>query len=116
MAYTDSLHDRVSFATDFRCLSLWALWKIAPAACFSQKNSNRTRHTPHQPELESMSGHCSALGWAAKFGQKAMVEFLLQRGAKTNLTDDPIWATPLAWALRRGHEEIAELLKRYGAT
>jgi ankyrin repeat protein len=59
---------------------------------------------------------CSTpLGWAAKFGRKAMVEFLLQRGAKPNLPDDPPWATPLAWATRRGHPEIAELLLRHGA-
>jgi ankyrin repeat protein len=58
---------------------------------------------------------CSTpLGWAAKFGRKAMVEFLLSRGAKPNLSDDPPWATPLAWATRRGHGEIAELLGRHG--
>ena len=116
MAYTDRLHDRVSFATDFRCLSLWALWKIAPAACFRQKNSNRTPLTLRQSAPESLSGHCSWLGWAAKSGQKAMVELLLERGAQTNLSDDPIWATPLAWALQRGHQEIAELLRLHGAT
>lgn len=59
---------------------------------------------------------CSTpLGWAAKFGRKAMVELLLQRGAKPNLSDDPPWSTPLAWATRRGHPEIAELLQRHGA-
>ena len=30
--------------------------------------------------------------------------------------DDPSWATPLAWATRKGHDEIAELLKEHGAT
>lgn len=56
---------------------------------------------------------CSTpLGWAAKFGQKPMVEFLLSRVAKPNLPDDPPWAAPLAWATRRGHHEIAEALKR----
>ena len=44
-----------------------------------------------------------------------MAELLLSRGARTNLADDPPWATPLAWATRRGHGEIAELLKRHGA-
>jgi len=44
-----------------------------------------------------------------------MVELLLSRGAKPNLPDDPPWATPLAWATRRGHTEITELLKRCGA-
>jgi len=38
------------------------------------------------------------------------------RGAKPNLPDDPPWATPLAWAARRGHGQIVELLKQHGAT
>jgi len=59
---------------------------------------------------------CSTpLGWAAKFGQNWMVEWLLERGAKPNLPNDPPWATPLAWANRRGHLEIVELLERHGA-
>ncbi len=58
---------------------------------------------------------CSTpLGWAAKFGQKPMVELLLKRGAQTSLPDDPPWATPSAWATRRGHTAIAEILKRRG--
>ena len=44
-----------------------------------------------------------------------MVEFLLARGAPTNLPDDPPWATPLAWAERRGHAEVAEILRKHGA-
>jgi ankyrin repeat protein len=43
------------------------------------------------------------------------VEFLLSRGAKPSLPDDPPWATPLAWAARRGHVEIAEVLRKHGA-
>jgi ankyrin repeat protein len=58
---------------------------------------------------------CSTpLGWAAKFGQTAMVEFLLGRGAKPNRSDDPPWATPLAWASRRGHKDIVKLLEEPG--
>jgi ankyrin repeat protein len=45
-----------------------------------------------------------------------MVEFLLRRGAKPNLPDDPPWATPLAWAMRRGHNEVVEVLKQYDKT
>ena len=44
-----------------------------------------------------------------------MVEFLLARGAPTNLPDDEPWATPLAWAERRHHAEIVSLLRRHGA-
>ena len=48
--------------------------------------------------------------WAAKYGQLEMVEFLLERGAPKSLPDDPPWATPLAWAIKRGHDRIARLL------
>ena len=37
-------------------------------------------------------------------------KFLLRHGAPKSLPDDPEWATPLAWATRRGHDEIARLL------
>jgi len=44
-----------------------------------------------------------------------MVELLLSRGAMPNLPDEPPWATPLAWASRRGHGDIVALLRRHGA-
>lgn len=71
----------------------------------------------HGADLHARDGDiCSTpLGWAAKFGQSGMVEFLLHRGARPNLKDDPPWATPLAWATRRGHHGIATLLKQHGA-
>jgi ankyrin repeat protein len=47
---------------------------------------------------------------------RRMVEFLLQRGAATNLPDDQPWATPLAWAIRHRRSDIVELLKEHGAT
>ena len=45
-----------------------------------------------------------------------MVELLLGRGAPTNLPDDESWATPLAWAIKRGHVRIVEILRAAGAT
>jgi ankyrin repeat protein len=56
------------------------------------------------------------LAWAARSNLPEMVDFLLARGAATNLPDDEPWATPLAWATRRGHTQIAERLRRAGAT
>jgi ankyrin repeat protein len=47
---------------------------------------------------------------------RRMVEFLLERGAATNLPDDELWATPLAWARERGLVEIEELLQRHGTS
>jgi len=45
-----------------------------------------------------------------------MVEFLLKRGAATNLPDDEPWATPLAWARKLGLADIEEILLKHGAT
>jgi hypothetical protein len=50
---------------------------------------------------------------AAKHGKTLMVEFLLRRGAKVRLPDDPPWATPIAWATRRGHAHVVQLLTRF---
>jgi ankyrin repeat protein len=48
--------------------------------------------------------------------QQRMVEFLLKRGAATNLPGDKPWATPLAWATKHHRREIVNLLKQHGAT
>jgi ankyrin repeat protein len=48
--------------------------------------------------------------------QRRMVEFLLNRGAATNLPDDKSWATPLAWARKRGLEDVEEMLLKHGAS
>ena len=56
------------------------------------------------------------LGWAARHHNLPMVEFLLSRGAPTNLPGDKAWATPLAWARSRGHKTIEAVLRKAGAT
>jgi ankyrin repeat protein len=48
--------------------------------------------------------------------RRRMVEFLLKRGATTNLPDDEPWATPLAWARKFGLADIEEILLKHGAT
>ncbi len=50
------------------------------------------------------------LCWAARAGQKEMVEWLLARSANPALPYDKPWARPAEWAKRRGHDEIAALL------
>ena len=51
------------------------------------------------------------LGWAARCGQREFVRFLLaHRGARPEPAAVPAWAQPQAWALRRGHAEVAALL------
>jgi ankyrin repeat protein len=44
--------------------------------------------------------------------RRRMVEFLLKRGAATNLPDDEPWATPLAWARKLGLADIEEILMK----
>jgi ankyrin repeat protein len=45
------------------------------------------------------------LGLAARWGQRAMVAFLLERGADRERSGAP-WATPVAWARKKGHAAI----------
>lgn len=59
--------------------------------------------------------YSTPLGWAARYGQKTMVEWLLKKGADPNQPKNKNWARPLAWAERKGNKEIAGLLKRHGA-
>lgn len=47
--------------------------------------------------------------------RRQMVEFLLKRGAATNLPGDEPWATPLACARKRGLVDIVKLLLSHGA-
>jgi len=54
------------------------------------------------------------LGLAARRGQRALVEFLLGRGANLVASGAP-WATPLAWARRYGHTDIEAKLVAAGA-
>lgn len=54
------------------------------------------------------------LGMAARWGHEDMVYFLLKQGADPNKAGAP-WATPLAWAKKRGHTAIESMLRRAGA-
>lgn len=55
------------------------------------------------------------LGLAARRGQLAMVEFLLVRGADVHRAGMS-WATPLAWAFKKGHDAVVVRLAAGGAT
>jgi ankyrin repeat protein len=54
------------------------------------------------------------LGCAARWGQREMAAFLLQRGADPN-RGGAVWSTPLAWAQKKGHTELEADLRRAGA-
>ena len=50
------------------------------------------------------------LGLAARWGQIEMVEYLLKQGSDPSQSGAP-WSTPLAWAKRKGHTEIENILQ-----
>ncbi|QKJ30822.1 ankyrin repeat domain-containing protein [Mucilaginibacter mali] len=51
------------------------------------------------------------LGLAARWGQTEMVQYLIEHGADIRKAG-AIWATPLNWAKKKGHEEIVALLEK----
>jgi ankyrin repeat protein len=55
------------------------------------------------------------LGLASRWGRHDMVAFLLDHGADPHEADAP-WATPLAWARKKGHETVVSTLRNAGAT
>ena len=55
------------------------------------------------------------LGVAVRFGRPELVTLLLERGADPD-TAGASWATPLAWARKRGHSDIEAALIGAGAT
>ena len=58
--------------------------------------------------------HSTPLGMAARWGNLKMVEFLLKHGADPN-ESGASWSTPLAWANKKNHAEIVDILKQAGA-
>jgi ankyrin repeat protein len=60
--------------------------------------------------------YCSTpLGVAARRGQREILRVLLERGADPSASGAP-WATPIAWARKKGHESIAADLSAAGAS
>ncbi len=54
----------------------------------------------------------SPLGWAVRWGKYDLARLYLDRGADPTLAGED-WATPLAWAEKKGYTDIADLIKRY---
>jgi ankyrin repeat protein len=66
----------------------------------------------HDAEIDVIDDEyrSTPLGVAARRGQGAMVELLLQRGADPGAAGAP-WAVPVVWAEKKGHSRIADLLR-----
>jgi ankyrin repeat protein len=54
------------------------------------------------------------LGFAARWGQRETVAFLIECGADPNKSD-AVWSTPIAWARKKSHAEIENDLSQAGA-
>jgi ankyrin repeat protein len=50
------------------------------------------------------------LGWACRWGRTGIVKLLLARGADPVEPDAEPWATPRAWAEKKGHPDIVGIL------
>ena len=66
-----------------------------------------------KPDAIDEEYNTTPLGWAAIFGQTEFAQMLLSAFPNRSLHEPdelPDWATPLAWAKRRNHQDIVELL------
>jgi ankyrin repeat protein len=53
------------------------------------------------------------LGWACRWGRVEVVKRLLERGADPVEADAEPWATPRAWAEKRGHDAVLAVLRKH---
>jgi ankyrin repeat protein len=70
----------------------------------------------HGAEVDPIDGEYQStpLGFAARWNQREVALLLIERGADANRAGAD-WARPVAWARRKGHAEMVELLRANGA-
>ncbi len=51
------------------------------------------------------------LGWACRWGRAELAGLFLDRGADPVEADAEGWATPLAWAQKKGHDPVIAMLR-----
>jgi ankyrin repeat protein len=55
------------------------------------------------------------LGWACRWGRAGVARVLLAGGADPIERDAESWARPRAWAQKKDHRTVLDLLRQYGA-
>ena len=50
------------------------------------------------------------LGWACRWGREGLVRLFLEKGADPVEPDAEPWATPAAWAQKKGYGRIVSIL------
>ncbi len=55
------------------------------------------------------------LGWACRWGRAKVARFLIERGADPLEADAEPWATPHAWAVKRKHTAVLDVLREHSA-
>ena len=70
----------------------------------------------HGAEVNAIDGEyrSTPLGFAARWNQREVALLLIERGADANRAGAD-WSRPLAWAQRKGHADMVELLRTHGA-
>jgi ankyrin repeat protein len=54
----------------------------------------------------------TGLHYAALNGHRAMIDFLIEQGAKVNIKDTKVGSTPAGWAAHAGHPELKNYLEK----
>lgn len=70
----------------------------------------------HGAEADAIDGEyrSTPLGFASRWNRREVALLLIERGADVNRAGAD-WARPVAWARRKGHAEMVELLRANGA-
>lgn len=66
-----------------------------------------------RPDVRDEILQSTVLGWACRWGREEMAELLIAHGATVVEPDAESWATPLAWATKMGHANLANRLERH---
>ena len=68
----------------------------------------------HGADLNVIDGllQSTPLGWAVRWGKHELARLYLERGADPMLSGAE-WATPLAWAQKKGDEATVDLISGY---